>query len=99
MPAQSLIAWNDADLSAVHKGQTLTIYFLRAPSPPGLKSLARLLHLPVYSPHNALGDALTTAVLFLALSTEIEREYLAKGNTLLSLRTLMESSKNSSWRA
>lgn len=63
---------------------------------PSLESLARRIHLPAYAPHNALGDALTTAVVFLALATELEREQLAKGESELSLRTLLKvSAKNS----
>ena len=58
---------------------------------PSLESLARRIHLPVYAPHNALGDALTTAVVFLALATELEREQLAKGASALSLRTLLKA--------
>ena len=50
------------------------------------------IHLPVYAPHNALGDALTTAVVFLALATELEREQLAKGASGLTLRKLLEIS-------
>ena len=41
---------------------------------------------------NALGDALTTAVVFLALATELEREQLAKGASGLTLRKLLEIS-------
>ena len=64
-------------------------------SEPSLEFLARRLHLPVYAPHNALGDALTTAVVFLALATELERAQLAKGASRLTLRTLLEiSAKN-----
>lgn len=36
---------------------------------PSLELLARRLALPVYAPHNALGDAVTTAAVFLALAT------------------------------
>ena len=61
-------------------------------SEPSLEFLARRLHLPVYAPHNALGDALTTAVVFLALATELEREQLAKGVSGLTLRKLLEIS-------
>ena len=57
---------------------------------PSLESLARRRDLPVYAPHNALGDALTTAVVFLALATELERDQLAKGESALSLRTLLK---------
>ncbi|HUW87318.1 MAG TPA: 3'-5' exonuclease [Candidatus Paceibacterota bacterium] len=59
---------------------------------PSLEYLARRLHLPVYSPHNALGDALTTAVVFLALATELERIELAKGSSKLTLKVLLETS-------
>lgn len=63
---------------------------------PSLESLARRIQLPVYAPHNALGDALTTAVVFLALATELEQERQAKGESALTLRTLLEvSAKNS----
>ena len=41
---------------------------------PSLEQLARDLGLPVYSPHHALGDALTTAVVFLCLTTRLDRE-------------------------
>jgi DNA polymerase-3 subunit epsilon len=59
---------------------------------PSLESLCHRLHLPAYAPHNALGDALTTAVVFLALATELEREALAKGASELTLRVLLKTS-------
>ena len=59
---------------------------------PSLESLCHRLHLPAYAPHNALGDALTTAVVFLALATELERETLAKGASELTLRVLLKTS-------
>ena len=63
---------------------------------PSLESLARRIQLPVYAPHNALGDALTTAVVFLALATGLERELQTRGESVLTLRTLLEvSAKNS----
>jgi DNA polymerase-3 subunit epsilon len=37
-----------------------------------LSELARSLGLPVHRPHNALGDALTTAQVFIALATHLE---------------------------
>jgi DNA polymerase III subunit epsilon len=37
---------------------------------PALELLARQLSLPVYAPHHALGDAITTAAVFLALATK-----------------------------
>ena len=60
---------------------------------PSLEFLARRLHLPVYAPHHALGDALTTSVVFLALSTELERAQMAKGARMLTLKVLIETSK------
>ena len=39
---------------------------------PSLELLARQLALPVYAPHHALGDAITTAAVFLALATKAE---------------------------
>lgn len=38
---------------------------------PGLERLATSLNLPVHTPHHALGDALTTAGVFLALATRL----------------------------
>lgn len=64
---------------------------------PSLELLARQLNLPAYSPHNALGDALTTAIVFLALATRFERAQMAEGASMLSLRVLLEASaKNTS---
>jgi DNA polymerase-3 subunit epsilon len=40
---------------------------------PSLELLARQLALPVYAPHHALGDAVTTAAVFLALATKAEK--------------------------
>jgi DNA polymerase-3 subunit epsilon len=39
-----------------------------------LDELARALRLPVHSPHNALGDALTTAQLFIAAATHLDAQ-------------------------
>lgn len=65
---------------------------------PSLEILARTLKLPVYSPHHALGDALTTAIIFLALATEIERRQLEKGDSILTLRDLLNMSNESARR-
>ena len=59
---------------------------------PSLEFLARRLNLPAYAPHNALGDALTTAVVFLALATRLEGVQLAANSSVLSLRALLETS-------
>lgn len=63
---------------------------------PSLEFLARRMHLPAYAPHNALGDALTTAVVFLAQATELERVKLAEGESMLTLRDLFEVSARNS---
>lgn len=62
---------------------------------PSLEHLAKSLKLPAYSPHHALGDALTTAVVFLALATELERQKLEQGKKLLTLRELLKLSGRS----
>lgn len=62
---------------------------------PSLEHLARTLNLPVYSPHHALGDALTTAIIFLALATELERRRLEKNGSVLTLRELLKMSEKS----
>lgn len=41
---------------------------------PSLERLARGLKLPVHTPHHALGDALTTAGVFLALVSRLDRQ-------------------------
>ncbi len=48
-----------------------------------LEDLARSLRLPIHRSHHALGDALTTAQVFLALATHLERD------GRLDVRTLM----------
>ncbi|MGO8958077.1 MAG: exonuclease domain-containing protein [Streptosporangiaceae bacterium] len=45
---------------------------VRASAEPSLEHLARDLGLPAHEPHHALGDALTTAEAFLALSTRLD---------------------------
>jgi DNA polymerase-3 subunit epsilon len=62
---------------------------------PSLEHLARTLDLPVYSPHHALGDALTTAIIFLALATKLESEKRSKGGSILTLRELLKMSEKS----
>jgi DNA polymerase-3 subunit epsilon len=44
-----------------------------AETSPGLSRLARSLGLPVHRPHTADGDALTTAQVFIALATHLDR--------------------------
>jgi DNA polymerase-3 subunit epsilon len=63
---------------------------------PSLEFLARQLNLPVFSPHHALGDAMTTAVVFLALATELEKREREKDGATLSFSTLLETSRKNS---
>jgi DNA polymerase-3 subunit epsilon len=49
---------------------------------PNLEAAARELRLPVHTPHHALGDAFTTAQLFLALATRLERAPAGKPRPL-----------------
>ena len=60
---------------------------------PSLEHLARSLNLPVFTPHHALGDAMTTAAVFLALATTIERDLTAKSKEELTLNLLLEFSE------
>ncbi|HEY3293332.1 MAG TPA: 3'-5' exonuclease [Candidatus Nanopelagicaceae bacterium] len=62
---------------------------------PSLEHLAKTLNLPAYSPHHALGDALTTAIIFLALATELERRKREKGRSILTLGELLKLSAKS----
>jgi DNA polymerase-3 subunit epsilon len=62
---------------------------------PSLEHLAKTLDLPVYSPHHALGDAMTTAVIFLALATKLENTKGEKGESILTLKELLKASKKS----
>ncbi len=59
---------------------------------PSLEFLARQLNLPVYTPHHALGDALTTAAVFLALAAGIEKKLLAEKGEILTLQSLLSIS-------
>ncbi len=65
---------------------------------PALEYLARRLDLPVYSPHHALGDAFTTAIIFLALATKLENAKRAKGQSVLTLKELLKLSERSARR-
>jgi DNA polymerase-3 subunit epsilon len=55
---------------------------------PSLEMLARQLSLPVYAPHHALGDAVTTAAVFLALATKAA----SRGAAPASAQSLVTSS-------
>jgi DNA polymerase-3 subunit epsilon len=64
---------------------------------PSLESLARELNLPAYAPHHALGDALTTSVVFLALTNELESRQLLEKKRLLTLTDLLKLSAQYSY--
>lgn len=49
---------------------------------PSLELAARCLGLPVYSPHHALGDALTTAVIFMALAHRLSMRHRSRPATV-----------------
>jgi DNA polymerase-3 subunit epsilon len=53
-------------------GRLLALERGEAPASSLLGELARSMRLPVHRPHNALGDALTTAQVFIALATHLE---------------------------
>lgn len=56
---------------------------------PSLELLARRLALPVYRPHHALGDAFTTATVFLAMATKAAAPAGQAGSEPVSARSLV----------
>jgi DNA polymerase III subunit epsilon len=56
---------------------------------PSLELLARQLSLPVYAPHHALGDAVTTAAVFLAMATRAARPASQASRGTVSARSLI----------
>ena len=63
---------------------------------PDVETVARGLRLPVHTPHHALGDAFTTAEIFLVLATRLERERNVVGRSQLSVRRLCALSRRHS---
>ncbi len=55
---------------------------------PDLEALAERLGLPVHDPHHALGDAITTAQVFLVLANRLEREQLGEALDIATLANL-----------
>ena len=53
-------------------GRLLSVRRGEDAAPRSLDELAQRLDLPVHRPHHALGDALTTAQVFLALATHLD---------------------------
>jgi DNA polymerase-3 subunit epsilon len=65
---------------------------------PSLELLARRLSLPVYAPHHALGDAVTTAAVFLALASRAAQYGTLSGPDRVSLQSLVRlSEKHANW--
>ncbi len=60
---------------------------------PGLEQLAIRLELPVHTPHHALGDAMTTATVFLALIRRVARH---TGESAVTVRHLIDLSRKNS---
>jgi DNA polymerase-3 subunit epsilon len=56
---------------------------------PSLELLARQLSLPVYAPHHALGDAVTTAAVFLAMAARAAQPAGQAGPGPVSARSLI----------
>jgi DNA polymerase-3 subunit epsilon len=50
-----------------------------------LEYLGSRLGVPIHTPHNALGDAMTTAQVFLALASKLSRDRVLSANRLVSL--------------
>jgi DNA polymerase-3 subunit epsilon len=63
-------------------------------SEPNLEAAARQLGLPVHTPHHALGDAFTTAQVFLALATRLEQAPTGTDRNPLTLRQLYAISRH-----
>ncbi len=63
-------------------------------SEPNLEAAAGKLGLPVHTPHHALGDAFTTAEVFLALATRLERVPAGAPPRPLTVRQLCALSRH-----
>jgi DNA polymerase III subunit epsilon len=61
---------------------------------PNLEAAARDLGLPVHTPHQALGDAFTTAQLFLALATRLDHASAGRKPRPLTVRQLCAISRH-----
>jgi DNA polymerase-3 subunit epsilon len=65
----------------------------RAPAAVSLSMLAQALTLPAEPPHHALGDALTTAQVFVALASHLERTEPESVGTLLHAEDRLASAR------
>jgi DNA polymerase-3 subunit epsilon len=70
----AVLATQCLDLPPLPRGQSI-----------GLEYLGSRLGLPIHTPHNALGDAMTTAQVFLALSSRLSRDRVVSASRLVSL--------------
>lgn len=61
---------------------------------PDLETAARRLGVPVHTPHHALGDAFTTAEVFLVLATRLERSAANGSRRPLTVRDLRALSRH-----
>jgi DNA polymerase-3 subunit epsilon len=59
----------------------------QGPGEPDLERLATELRVPVDSPHHALGDAITTAHVFLVLAARLARRGYATARDFIDLTT------------
>jgi DNA polymerase III subunit epsilon len=60
---------------------------------PNMERLAEAFNLCVHTPHHALGDAFTTAEVFLALATWLERQYAVESKGPLTVAELARLSR------
>jgi DNA polymerase-3 subunit epsilon len=64
---------------------------------PSLELLARQLSLPVYEPHHALGDAVTTAAVFLAMAAKVGKPGGQAAAKPVSVRSLVALSARNAY--
>jgi DNA polymerase-3 subunit epsilon len=70
----AVLARRCLDLPPLPRGQSIALEYLGS-----------RLGVPIHTPHNALGDAMTTAQVFLALSSKLSRDRVVSANRLVSL--------------
>ncbi len=70
----AVLAYRCLDLPKAERGQSVALEYLGS-----------RLGLPIHTPHNALGDAMTTAQVFLALSSRLSAQGPLSANRLVAL--------------
>jgi DNA polymerase-3 subunit epsilon len=80
------------DTAALLRACRLTV--VASPGESAVEAAARLLKVPVHTPHHALGDAVTTAEIFLVLVGRLERRLSTGPARALSARRLCELSQH-----